>query len=94
MCGWAICKLALAATNAHTAAKPGGGLAMLGPCPTCLRPTCLPGATLTAPSLLFRYAAEEEEEGEGGGVFYDEDEVLAGAAAASLGVGDVEEVRA
>ena len=93
MCGWAIRKLALAATNAHTAAKPGGGLAMLGPCPTCLRPTCLPGATLTAPSLLFRYAAEEEE-GEGGGVFYDEDEVLAGAAAASLGVGDVEEVRA
>lgn len=38
-------------------------------------------------------AEDEEEEGRAGGVFFDEDEVLAGAAAASLGVGDVEEVR-
>lgn len=38
-------------------------------------------------------AEDDEEEDEGAGVFFDEDEVLAGAAAASLGMGDVEEVR-
>ncbi|PRW59239.1 chloride conductance regulatory ICln-like isoform X1 [Chlorella sorokiniana] len=38
------------------------------------------------------WSEDEEEEGEGGGVFFDEDEVLAGAAAASLGMGDVDEL--
>ena len=37
--------------------------------------------------------AEEEEEGEGAGFFFNEGQVLAGAAAAALGVDDVEEVQ-
>ena len=88
--------LAVAARTARTSGRCcrafGGGPPA---CTRLLHPACLPRRPTdrALPAVLF-CAAEEEEEGEGGGVFYDEDEVLAGAAAASLGVGDVEEVRA
>lgn len=67
-----------------------------GAAPPCwqLRPPSQPTAPHHTPlPPLPAPAAEDEEEGEGAGVFFDEDEVLAGAAAASLGMGDVEEVR-